>query len=126
MHLEAVHLQAALVVDVHILLLGRREKLLVVEEGHVAHRFPHLRSTIACLGSCIVLKVTLHNQQPPAQLAYNLLLILLYLPCSRTARHMTITSEQCHDGHGQMKASASVITWCRAIEHTTQQQQSQG
>ncbi len=41
-HLEAVHLQAPLVIDVHVLLLGRREELLIVQECGVPHRFSDL------------------------------------------------------------------------------------
>lgn len=39
---QAVHLQAALVVDVHVLLLRRREERLVVQELDVARRLAHL------------------------------------------------------------------------------------
>ena len=42
-HLQAVHLQAALVIDVHVLLLSCCKELLIVENCHVPGRFSHLQ-----------------------------------------------------------------------------------
>ncbi len=43
--LQAVHLDAALVVDVDVFALRGREELVVVQELHVAQRLAHLRAT---------------------------------------------------------------------------------
>ena len=43
LHLEAMHLQAPLVINVHILLLGRCEELLIVQQLHVSNVLPDLQ-----------------------------------------------------------------------------------
>ncbi len=47
-HLEAVDLNAALVINVCVLALRCGKKLLVVQEVHVTHRLLHLTSTSQC------------------------------------------------------------------------------
>ena len=47
-HLQAVHFQAALVIDVCVLLLGCCKELLIVQDCHIPRCFSHLRQS-ACI-----------------------------------------------------------------------------
>ena len=51
-YLEAVHLQASLVIDVHIFLLGSRKELLIVQELDVPHSLFHLDSQATGQSAC--------------------------------------------------------------------------
>lgn len=56
-HLEAVHLQATLVIDIHILLLGSCKELLIVQKLNIPDGFFHLNSQdkghLACMAGAL-------------------------------------------------------------------------
>ena len=52
-YLEAVHLQASLIVDVHVLLLGSRKELLTVQKLDIPDSLFHLDSQAKGQSACI-------------------------------------------------------------------------